>query len=111
LKFSARYLLGHSAELLLKSLLHKHGVPLEELKSMKYRHNLSKLVARAKEMGLIDSQALPTIVEFSETYSPKHTEYRQKVLMQFPSLDSLQQEVRALQALVFNHVAQFTSEA
>ena len=43
------YLLGHAAELLLKSLLHKHGVPLTDLKDWKkYGHDLSKLIKKAK---------------------------------------------------------------
>jgi len=105
-----RYLLGHSAELLLKSLLHKHGVSLKDLKDNKiYGHNLSKLVKQAKAMKLIGSEALHSVEAFSKTYSSKHTEYRQNVAMQFPSLDSLMREVRELEAQVFDHVAHFTS--
>ena len=104
------YLLGHAAELLLKSLLHKHGVPLDDLKDRKqYGHNFAKLVGQARKSGLIASTSLRSVEAFSKNYTPKHTEYRQNVATSLPPLESLLQELRALQSQVFNHVAQFQS--
>jgi hypothetical protein len=106
------YLLGHAAELLLKSLLHKHGVPLQDLKDRKkYGHNLGKLVEQSRGKGFIAPTFLLNVEAFSKTYTPKHTEYRQKVAMSLPPLESLLQELRALQSQVFNHVALFQSGA
>ena len=52
----AYYLLGHAAELFLKSLLCLDGVSIKELKSTKrYGHNLSKLLEEAQRRGLLFS--------------------------------------------------------
>ena len=104
------YLLGHAAELLLKSLLHTHGVPLEDLKK-KYGHNLGKLIEEARKRELLVSTLLVSVEAFSKTYTPKHTEYRQKVAASLPLLESLLQELRLLQTQVFNHVERFQSGA
>jgi hypothetical protein len=99
------YLLGHAAELLLKSLLHMHGVPIEDLKSMKmYGHNLSKLIEEARKRGLLASTSVLSIEALAKTYTSKHTEYRQKVAMSLPPINPLLQELLLLKSQVFNHV-------
>ncbi len=101
------YLLGHAAELLLKSLLCTYGVPIEDLKK-KYGHNLSNLMKEARKRGLLTSD-LPSIEAFSKVYTPKYTEYRQKVCTCLPLLDSLLPELRLLKSQVFNYVGRFQS--
>ena len=52
------YLLGHAAELLMKSCLFKAGVPLKELK-FDVGHDLKQLASRVQEIGLRPPLALP----------------------------------------------------
>ena len=106
------YLLGHAAELLLKSVLHKHGVPLHDLKDRKkYGHSLAKLVSEVRRSRLVAPTFLSHVEAFSKIYAPKRTEYRKKVGMDLPPLEILLQELRALKSQVFSHVAHCQSEA
>lgn len=98
------YLLGHAAELLLKSCLYKAGVPLKELK-FDVGHDLEQLAFRVQEIGLRPSLELPQIVALSTNYKAKSTEYRQLKAMSFPPKDLLLQELRTLSSRVFSSVA------
>ena len=102
------FLLGHAGELLLKSLLLKHGVSLDDLKH-KFGHNLAKLIKRVRKLNLTGLMSLAQLEALSETYAPKKTEYRQLKATSFPSRDLILVELRALEREVFNHVGQFTS--
>ena len=104
------YLLGHAAELLMKSCLHNAGVPLKELK-FDVGHDLEQLATKVQEIGLHPPLALPHIVALSTNYKTKSTEYRRLKAMSFPPKDLLLQEVRALSSRVFSSVAAWPSEA
>lgn len=100
------FLLGHAAELLLKSFLFKRGETIEHLK-FKLGHNLAKLVKRAKDKGLSEKLPLQHILAFSSYYACKRTEYRRAVEASLPHIDLLLQEVQELQVYVFSQVAEF----
>jgi hypothetical protein len=100
------YLLGHAAELLMKSCLFKAGVPLKELK-FDVGHDLKQLASRVQEIGLRPPLALPQIVALSTNYKAKSTDYRQLKAMSFPPRDLLLQEVRSLSSRVFSSVAEW----
>lgn len=100
------YLVGHAAELLLKSFLFKHGDTIEDLRK-RYGHDLKLLVKRARLKGLVSSISTEHILKFASIYTRKRTEYRQTRELRFPPLDLLLREVQFLQAHVFNHVAEF----
>lgn len=100
------YLLGHSAELPLKSFLYKRGISLEQLKRA-YGHNFSKLAGRCYQIGLPHTVSTKYIVELSFAYTPKQLEYRQRQETQLPPIRDLVQEIRLLQQCVFNHAAEF----
>lgn len=102
----AYYLVGHAAELLLKSFLFKHGETIDDLK-IRYKHDLKLPVKRTRLKGLSFNVSTEHILMFSNAYSRKHTEYRQKKQLHLPPLDLLLLEVRALESHVFNHVAEF----
>lgn len=104
------YLLGHAAELLMKSCLYNAGVPLKELK-FDVGHDLEELATRVQAIGLHPPLALPHIVALSSNYKAKSTEYRQLKAMSFPPEDLLLQEVQALSSRVFNSVSVWPSEA
>jgi hypothetical protein len=104
------YLLGHTAELLLKSCLYRAGVPLKELK-FEVGHDLEELVLRVQAVGLHPPLKLPHILALAKNYKTKSTEYRQLKAMSFPPQDLLLQEVRALSSRVFNKVAAWSNEA
>lgn len=104
------YLLGHAAELLMKSRLYKAGVPLDELR-FNIGHDLEQLVAKVQAVGLHPPLALPHILALAKNYKAKSTEYRQLKAMSFPSKELLLQEVRTLSSRVFNEVATWPSEA
>lgn len=98
------YLLGHSAELMLKAFLFKHGVPIDELK--KVGHDLEKLVSRAKERGLPEKVHLQQVLELAETYKDKSFEYRTRKRKMFPNLDLLTEEIEGLQSAVFDRICE-----
>ena len=104
------HLLGHAAELLMKSWLYKAGVPLKELK-VGVGHDLAQLASRVQVIGFCPPLALPQIVALSINYKSKSAEYLQLKAMSFPPKDLLLQEVRALSSRVFSSVTTWQSEA
>lgn len=99
------YLLGHSAELMLKAFLFKHGVAIAELKNI--NHNLEKLVCRAKEKGLPEKVHLHQVIGLADTYKDKSFEYRTRKRKTFPDLELLIEEIEGLQSVVFNHICEW----
>lgn len=97
------YLAGHAAELVLKSLLFKHGDSIEIL-ATRYGHNLKLLVRHARLKGLPVTVSTEHIQSFAGAYTRKHTEYRRKHLLRLPPLDLLLQEIKRLQSHVFDNV-------
>ncbi len=104
------YLLGHAAELFMKSCLYKSGVPLRELK-IDIGHDLEVLVAKVQAVGLHPPLELPYLLSLSRSYKEKSTEYRQLKAMSLPPTDLLLHEVRMLSSRTFNQVANRLSEA
>jgi hypothetical protein len=104
------FLLGHSAELLLKSFLFKQGISIENLKN-NYGHNLAKLTREARKLGLSNSISLEHVQTLSQHYVSKQTEYRQKRKASFPPKDLLIGELRHLANHVFGHIHEFRGDA
>ncbi len=77
------YLLGHAAELLLKSYLFQHGVSLEDLRK-KYGHDLGLLIEKARSKGLPLSVSTEYLQSFASAYARKRTEYRRKQELHLP---------------------------
>ncbi len=102
LKFSSAtyYLLGHSAELMLKAFLYKSGQKISALR--KLNHDLQGLVSLARENGLTEKTSLTYISFLATTYKKKGFEYRTRARMTAPDLDLLIGEVGALQSAVFD---------
>jgi len=98
------YLLGHSAELILKSYLFKHGVTINELKNI--GHDLENLVYLTKEKGLPVQVGLQHILGLAATYKEKNFEYRTRKKKTFPNIDLLLDEIKALQSVVFYHICE-----
>lgn len=98
------YLLGHSAELMLKAFLFKHGVSIDELK--KIGHDLKELVCCAKKKGLPEKVHLQQILALADTYEGKTLEYRTRKRKTFPSLDLLTKEIEGLQSAVFDRICE-----
>jgi hypothetical protein len=96
------YLLGHSAELLLKAFLFKQGAPITDLKKMS--HDLKKLVACAKEKGLPDVLHLQQILGLAEIYISKRFEYRKRKREELPNIDLIAEEIINLQSIVFDFI-------
>lgn len=99
---AAYYLLGHSAELMLKAFLFKHGMSIDELK--KIGHDLKSLVNLAKGKGLSDNLDLQQIILLANTYKDKSLEYRTRKRKTFPCLDLLTKEIERLQSAVFDKI-------
>lgn len=96
------YLLGHSAELMLKAFLHKHGKTTSNLK--KLNHDLEKLASSARELGLPEGVQLDQILCLSATYKEKTFEYRTRKRKTLPNLDLLTEEIERLQSAVFDRL-------
>lgn len=99
------YLAGHAAELMLKSLLNKHGDNIKILAKC-YGHDLNLLVRRARQKGLPITVSTEHIQSFAGAYTRKCTEYRRKLPLKLPPLDLLLLEIRRLQSHVFDNVAE-----
>lgn len=97
------YLLGHSAELTLKSYLFDQGITPETLKN-DCRHNLEKLIKIAKSHGLKKEISLSAISALSHIYKAKELEYRKNKRSTFPSEEDLIREIQELQNVVFERV-------
>lgn len=98
------YLLGHSAELLLKAFLYRRNVSIPQLK--KAGHNLERLVGMAKENGLPNTLSLPGISQLATAYGRKELEYRTHSRKTFPNLDLLIEEIVYLSSVVFDTISQ-----
>lgn len=96
------YLLGHSAELMLKAFLYKHGQTISDLR--KLNHDLEKLASRAREAGLPEKVQLDQILRLAGAYKEKSFEYRTRKRKTFPSLDLLTVEIERLQSAVFDRL-------
>lgn len=96
------YLLGHSAELTLKAFLYKHGFDIKEL--MKIRHDLEALIISARDNGMSEKVDVVQILELSLIYKNKNLEYRKRNGVKFPNILLLTNEIKSLQATVFNHL-------
>ncbi len=84
------YLVGHSIELSLKSYLMFHGVPLRELPTKKYGHDLMKSLKKAKELGLgslvtLDGGELEALEVLNDLYSSKQLNYIVTGSKRYPS--------------------------
>ena len=99
------YLLGHSAELMLKAFLYSHGVTIPKLKKM--GHDLEKLATASTGKGLHKTVSLKQIRQLAETYRNKSLEYRERKKTTFPNLELLTEEIKALQAVVFRKICGF----
>jgi hypothetical protein len=96
------YLLGHAAELSLKSFLYKDGESIKSL--MEVGHNLSCLIELAQGKGL-NINGLESIFELSRVYKDKGLEYRKLRNTYFPPQSQLLKDVEELQQAVFSRVA------
>lgn len=95
------YLLGHSAELLLKAFLYKHGQ--KEIKDLKtIGHDLQKLAFLARGAGLPEKVKLEQTLRLSAAYREKALEYRTRKRKRFPALGLLTEEIDKLQSAVFD---------
>jgi len=99
------YLLGHSAELILKAFLYSHGVTIPELKKM--GHDLEKLATASREKGLNKTVSLNQIRQLAEHYRDKSLEYRERKKKNFPNLELLIEEIKALQTVVLGKICSF----
>ena len=97
-------LLGHSAELVLKSYLSKNGVVIQDLKNT--GHNLNHLIDLVRE-NEPSMQNLDAISALSSTYKAKELNYRKSKYVRFPDKDQLLMEVVSLQRFVFHHIISF----
>ena len=88
------YLLGHSAELALKSFLHMHGKSIKSLTAM--RHDLKQLIDLSQTNGLVVKGGMNSIVALSPLYKSKHLEYRKRKKSILPDANILRSEVDAL---------------
>jgi hypothetical protein len=89
------YLIGHSIELCLKSYLMFRGVPLSDLKSNKYGHNLMKCLKKAEDLGLtehikLDDHERSALVVLNKLYSTKQLNYLVTGAKEFPVFGHLQ---------------------
>lgn len=95
------YLVGHSIELCLKSYLAFNGIPLRELRSKKYGHDLAKCLKKAKELGLnthvmLDSGELHAFAVLNELYSTKQLNYIVTGAKEFPVFGPIESACRKL---------------
>lgn len=102
------YLLGHSAELTLKSYLFDHGETPASLKSI--GHNLDKLIERAMSHGLSNKLSVSAINALAPIYREKELEYRKRKRQTFPDQQDLIEEIKALQSAVFNRIFRFGND-
>jgi len=96
------YLLGHAAELSLKSYLFKKSLSVQDLR--KVGHDLDSLLSKASELGL---KSFSSIRDLSPIYKSKKLEFRQRSRETFPAVDSLIEEISELHSIVFDHICGF----
>jgi len=95
------YLVGHSIELCLKSYLTFQGVPLSDLRTKKYGHDLVKCLKKAKELGLnthvnLDDGERHALAVLNELYSTKQLNYIVTGAKEFPVFGPIQTVNRKL---------------
>jgi len=93
------YLLGHAAELTLKSYLFHQGLSSDELKTI--GHDLKRLIKKSKEEGISKSASFEQLNKLANLYKRKELEYRTKSLKTFPDIEDLTVEIQKLGAIVF----------
>lgn len=91
----AMYLVGHSIELSLKSFLVSRGVPLKDLPTHKYGHNLMKIIKKAKELGLgslltLNTSEIAALEVLNDLYCSKQLNYIVTGEKRFPSFGAIQ---------------------
>jgi hypothetical protein len=89
------YLVGHSIELCLKSYLAFRDVPLSDLRTKKYGHDLVKCLKKAKELGLnahvkLDDGEQHALTVLNELYSTKQLNYIVTGAKEFPVFGPIQ---------------------
>ena len=102
------YLLGHSAELMLKAFLYKHGKTIGQLK--KSGHDLKELIRLSIDSGLPESVNIKQILRLSDAYNNKRFEYRTRDFKRFPNLDLLTQDIKLLQSIVFDRICDLSDK-
>lgn len=102
------YLLGHSAELTLKSYLFDHGETPASLK--KIGHDLDKLVERAMNHGLSNKLSVRAINALAPIYREKELEYRKRKRQTFLDQQDLIGEIEALQSAVFDSILRWGND-
>lgn len=102
------YLLGHSAELTLKSYLFHRGETPESLR--KVGHDLDKLVKRAMSHGLSNKLSARAINALAPIYRKKELEYRKSKRQTFPDQQDLIGEIEALQSAVFDSILRLEND-
>ena len=95
------YLVGHSIELCLKAYLAFHGIPLNELRSKKYGHDLEKCLKKAKELGLnthvkLNDDELHALTVLNDLYSTKQLNYIVTGVKQVPVFGPIETVCRKL---------------
>ena len=95
------YLVGHSIELCLKSYLAFQGVPLSDLRTKKYGHDLVRCLKKAKELGLnthvkFDDGEQHALAVLNELYSTKQLNYIVTGAKEFPVFGPIQTVNRKL---------------
>jgi len=98
------YLIGHAAELFVKSVLCEQGVSIDELRN-NFGHDLRKLTAELKKNYTSFNLNCDRIIALDTMYKYKHLEYRQRTEKTFPSADLLLEDVGRLSAFAFDEVA------
>jgi len=99
------YLVGHSIELCLKAYLILHDVPLKELYSKQYGHDLKKSLKKAKELGLdshvkLNSGELRAFMALNELYATKQLNYIVTGTKRFPVFGPIETLCRKLLAAI-----------
>lgn len=93
------YLLGHGAELYLKSYLCAHGLGVQELKCI--GHDLKRLISESEHRGLSGVGSLKALKNISTQYHRKTLEYRELKSKTYPDIRQLMAEVEALNVKTF----------
>lgn len=95
------YLVGQSIELCLKSYLAFQGIPLRELRSKKFGHDLTRCLKKAKELELnthvtLDDGEHHALVVLNELYSTKQLNYIVTGAKTFPVFGPIESACRKL---------------
>lgn len=93
--FPAYYLIGHSIELSLKAFLLRKGIPVSELKSRKYGHDVEVLLkeARRRRLGAyvkLSQKDVGVLYLLSYEYVAKKYEYLESGTYHLPDISFVQ---------------------